>query len=377
MGLLPIETLFNAMQPDDYQLADFLSDDTFRAWVWGGGLRQPGTFWTDWWHNHPAQQPLMREAQNMLLAASLPDEYVPTEQTERFIEQTLYRLGQEGQPTRRPIHWRWLAAACCLLILSLGGWWIQSTGLPTLSNGLPGASMARRNESLRQITNSTDRPQLVTLTDGSTVLLQPSAQLLYPARFTGRNREVQLIGEAFFRVSHRPQQPFFVLAIDMVTKVLGTSFYIRANEADPISTVEVKTGQVAVFARTDLEQARQQTGLSARSVLVTPNQQVVFERRNGQMNRSLVDEPALLKLPDNNRDFTFTDTPVGEVFATLEAAYGVDIIYDADSLRHCSLTAPLGNETLYDKLRIICQAIGGRYEVIGAQIVVQADGCTE
>lgn len=363
------------MQPDTYQLDDFLSDASFRDWVRQGGLRQPDAHWTRYWHDHPVRQPLMRQAQNMLLAAHLTEETVAPEQTERFVRQTLAYLHPQPVRLQKSAVWRWAAAAAVVLLVGASGWFWVSLRHGITAETTP--ALVQTGATRRQLTNSTDRPRLVSLTDGSTVLLQPGATLDYPVQFKGPNREVMLMGEAFFRIAHNPKQPFLVLAGGMVTKVLGTSFSIRANEADPTVIVEVKTGRVAVFAQTELEQARRASGLSTRNLLVTPNQQVVFERTTGQMNRRLVEEPALLKIPDQNRDFVFTDVPVARVFATLETAYGVDIVFDADALQRCTLTAPLGNEPLFEKLNVICRAIGGRYEVVGAQVVVQSEGCDE
>jgi len=367
------------MQPDNDQLDVFLSDPTFRHWVRQGGMQQPDAPWSRWLQDNPAQQPTAEQARMILLAAHLPNETVAPEQTERFIEQVLaHTQGQQSRPLLNRLRWlipTWLSVAAAMIVLTIGLGWLLNRSDPVrpvtyqaLLNLVPAS---------QETQNTTDKPMLVRLADGTTVLLQPNARLSYPPSFTAANREVVLAGDAFFNVAHNPQQPFLVLANGMITKVLGTSFRIRANDADSIVTVEVKTGRVAVFAQADLNRARQSSGLSARSMLVTPNQQVVFLRQNEQMSQHLVAEPALLKSPEQNRDFSFTETPISQVFATLETAYGVDIVYDADALQRCSLTAPLGNEPLFDKLTIICRAIGGRYEVVGAQIVVQSDGCTD
>ncbi len=358
-------------------LDDFLADESFRDWARAGGLRQTDAYWSRYWFDHPDQQALMRQAQNILLAAHLPGESVAPEQTERFVQQTLTQLRSKTRV--RPLWVRaWPAVAAATIALVSGlTWWLLSSELPNTGHRSTEAVSGRVSEQTRETRNGTGTPQLITLADGSTVLLQAGASLRYPARFVGKNREVVLTGEAFFRVTKRPEQPFLVLANGMVTKVLGTSFRIRANATDPSVTLEVKTGRVAVFAQTDLDRERKSPGLSGPSLLVMPNQQVVFERRTGQMNHSLVDEPALLAIPEQNRNFGFIDTPIAQVFATLESAYGVDIVYDTDALQHCTLTAPLGNEPLFDKLTIICRAIGGRYEVVGAQVVVESEGCAE
>ncbi len=365
---------------DNLALLDtLLSDETFRAWVRQGGLRQPDAYWSRRWHQFPAQRAIMQQASTILLATHLPDEGISAEQTERLVQQTLRQIRPQPrfQPLRRNRKIIAGAVVAFALVLVAGlVWWGQPSPDPITQNGLSSASVAALRQTTNT-TNTTDKPQLLTLADGSTVRLQPNARLTYPVLFGPVNREVTLVGDAFFEITKDADHPFMVLANGMVTKVLGTSFRIQANASDPTVTVEVKTGRVAVFSQTDLEKARKSPGLSNQSLLVTPNQQVVFERSSRLMNRQLVANPVLLNIPEQNRDFDFVDAPVSRVFDTLETAYGVDIVYDADVLKNCSLTAPLGNEPLFDKLSIICRAIGGRYEVVGAQLVVQSEGCTD
>ncbi len=43
---------------------------------------------------------------------------------------------------------------------------------------------------------------------------------------------------------------------------------------------------------------------------------------------------------------------------TLEKAYGIEIIFNEETMKKCYLTVPLGEESMQEKLRIICQAIG-------------------
>jgi hypothetical protein len=73
--------------------------------------------------------------------------------------------------------------------------------------------------------------------------------------------------------------------------------------------------------------------------------------------------------------FEFDDTPVSEVFAVLEKSYSVDIVYDEELMHNCPLTASLTNESLFEKLNIICKAVEARYSLIDGQIVIDSKGC--
>lgn len=68
------------------------------------------------------------------------------------------------------------------------------------------------------------------LADGSRVFLNSESELTYPVRFTGGERRVLLKGEAFFEVKHCEDKPFVVESGDMLTRVLGTVFNVKAYE---------------------------------------------------------------------------------------------------------------------------------------------------
>lgn len=86
----------------------------------------------------------------------------------------------------------------------------------------------------------------ITLTDGSTVMLNVASRLEVPADFAAGDRTVRLRGEALFTVSHHAGTPFTVVAGGTVTRVLGTSFVVRRYGTDTMTTVAVETGKVAV-----------------------------------------------------------------------------------------------------------------------------------
>ena len=85
----------------------------------------------------------------------------------------------------------------------------------------------------------------VTLPDGTIVWLNVESTLRYPSRFAGKERMVELTGEAYFKVSKDAEHPFVVRTKHLTTRVLGTSFNFRSydNEASHVTLVE---GEVAV-----------------------------------------------------------------------------------------------------------------------------------
>jgi hypothetical protein len=59
----------------------------------------------------------------------------------------------------------------------------------------------------------------------------------------------------------------------------------------------------------------------------------------------------------------------------LQAAYGIPVLIDEEVLTTCTISASLGNEPFYEKLRIICKIINATYEVIDGTVVINTKGC--
>ena len=101
---------------------------------------------------------------------------------------------------------------------------------------------------------------LVTLSDGTRVMLNANSTLEYPASFDDAEvREVRLKGEAHFEVTKNPHRPFVVKAGEMQTQVLGTIFDVKAYRKDA-QKVTLMQGKVKVSnADTEVEMRPGQT----------------------------------------------------------------------------------------------------------------------
>ncbi len=224
---------------------------------------------------------------------------------------------------------------------------------------------------IMKVVNSGNTVRKVTLQDGSTVILEPGSELQYSRKFTNR-REVYLSGDAFFDVKKNPSYPFYVYANEITTKVLGTSFRVKANRGEKEIVVAVKTGKVSVFAKS----TNNELNKNVQEITLTPNQQVIYKRTEHVAVKKVVEEPEVIIgrpiLKDN-----YVNEPVILILKTLSESYGVEIRFDEASLSKCTLTSDIiEGEGLYDQLEIICNALGGTYKMENdASIVIEANGC--
>lgn len=220
----------------------------------------------------------------------------------------------------------------------------------------------------QEIRNDSNTPRIVTLEDGSVITLQPESKLTLPTKFAPSERVVGLTGEAFFDIERDTLRPFFVYSREVVTKVLGTSFTITARESDKQITVAVKTGKVSVF--TNRVKNKQSS-----EVILTPNQQAVYDRSEIVVTKELVEKPQVILEKPTIFMMKYNETPVSEIFAALEKNYGVQIEYNESVLRNCVLTTTMSEEGLFERIQVICKAIGATYSVDNAVIKIDGKRC--
>ncbi|QEC44714.1 FecR family protein [Pseudobacter ginsenosidimutans] len=166
-----------------------------------------------------------------------------------------------------------------------------------------------------------------TLPDGTKVWLNAASSLKYPTAFTGKQRAVQLTGEAYFEVAADMRKPFIVTANQKAeVEVLGTEFNINSydNEIDIKATlvngmVKVKNISTAVPASVNKE------------MLLKPGQQaIVIPAPAGNYPAITIDQSAdIEKITAWKKGlFNFEGSSLVEVMKELERWYDIEVSYE-------------------------------------------------
>lgn len=346
-----------------YDTADFVGDDAFVAWVKTG---ENTAYWENVAVHFPEQRGAMLQARAIILASSRLPAYKLKASEQQHIWDNIQENMSDTPPVRKRIQrWYWAAALLTATVAAL--WWMWKP--EDDKGGSVYRQLVQKHTSKNtEEVNSGTKPLVVTLPDGTSVVLQPGARLSYPACFGGScRREVFLSGVAFFEVSQNTLQPFVVYANEMVINVLGTSFNVRANEKDSLVQVLVKTGKVAIAVQP------QHSKIIAR---LAANEQAVLKRNTGFVDIQLYKPVNTMPQPEiMTYSFVFDNTPVDSVMKTIEGAYGVNIHYDSTLLASCRLTATLTDEPLREKIRLICKALEASCYIEGNNIILTAKGC--
>jgi transmembrane sensor len=363
----------------DYQkfkIEQFASDAFFREWVLAPTPASE-SFWEEWIEANPDKQSDVRQARILVLAFDEKYKDNLSEETVAHEIEELVRLAEDRKWRNQPNATRfvaWRIAAIFIVFCGLG--WLYYTNNSRVA--IIGSKQQEESASEPMLVkvNNTDKEMTVLLSDNSVATLMKGSSLTYPSRFSKEERKVYLNGEAFFDITKNPSKPFLVFANETVTKVLGTSFRVKAFEKDPEVIVVVKTGRVSVYPQKEYEQLANDRDHEVSGVVLTPNQQVVFRKKENRLEKGIVANPGMLAVSADQKELIFDDRPVSEILHSLENIYGIVIVFDDESLSACVISTQFNEENLKQRMSVICQAIGATYEMIDGQIIVNSKGCS-
>lgn len=272
---------------------------------------------------------------------------------------------------RKGVRSKYLAfAASVILISGLSIW--------ALNNKLFNKNEGQFSENLLNETNNSENFKKIRLVDGSVITLAPKSSISYPKKFLGNSREVFLNGKAFFEIEKNPKKPFLVHSEEIITKVIGTSFWIEPNKNKNSIEVKVVSGKVSVYEKIKLQKRLSQNSTN-NGVIITPNQKVEFFESSKVFVAGIIDNPLFINSSEkklaNKPNYKFIDAPISEVIAMYEENYGINIEVETEHLNNCPITADLNGVPYYTALEIICKSINVKYETTGTNILISGKGC--
>jgi len=205
----------------------------------------------------------------------------------------------------------------------------------------------------------------VMLPDGSKVWLNALSGLRFPAAFTGRERKVELNGEAYFEIAKNTSMPFKVTLAhgtseiagheSLEVDVLGTEFDLMAYADEERQKVTVING--AVSARSGHEQ-----------ITLQPNQQGYLDKKFYTLNlidSINVDEAIGWK----NGRFQFYDASIEAIMRQAARWYDVEVSYDGKVNQQFRGTIPR-NVNLSTLLKILEATGWVHFRIDGKKVTV-------
>jgi transmembrane sensor len=171
----------------------------------------------------------------------------------------------------------------------------------------------------------------IILPDGSKVWLNAASSLRFPTVFAGKERSVQLTGEAYFEIASirlvdsaqsgrrsGQKMPFHVQVNNMKVEVLGTHFNVMSYDNEKTINTTLLEGRVRVSAIGP--------GLSReQSAILKPNQQAVLSHDARLTIHADIDTEEVIAW--KNGLFQFNSADIQTIMRQIERWYDVDVQY--------------------------------------------------
>ncbi len=189
----------------------------------------------------------------------------------------------------------------------------------------------------------------IQLADGTTVWLNAGSKLIFPQKFTGKNRKVFLKGEAYFDVFKNKDIPFIVSTDKMNVTVHGTRFNMRDNETDNEMEIVLVEGAVSLKENGVLN-------ILGKEIKLVPNQKAVFNKTDSKTSiESNVDVSNYISWKDDLLEFD--QESILNVFNRLSRFYNVRFVTENNVEMSKKISGKLDlKESLEDVLKVVSDA---------------------
>lgn len=193
----------------------------------------------------------------------------------------------------------------------------------------------------------------ISLFDGSKVWLSPNSVFIYPKKFSGNTRDVELVdGRAFFDIVHQSNHPFLVKTKALNITVLGTSFEVRTYKKEGTTKVSVITGKVGVTIPGQPDNP---------AVMLLPKQQALLSN----IEHKIVTAPTN-ELVVNlwcKKPLVFEQENLNNVFKAIERQYNTHIEVADKNLLNQRISITLGNQRLDTIMEILSFTKNFKYKI--------------
>jgi ferric-dicitrate binding protein FerR (iron transport regulator) len=216
-------------------------------------------------------------------------------------------------------------------------------------------------EARKEIYNNLKTPKggeyIITLSDGTKVHLNAESELRHPEVFLEKERKVYLKGEAYFEVSPDENKPFIINVNGIITKVLGTTFNIRAYPEDEMIVTTLVDGKVNIINQKE-------------SRILSPGQQSIVKDLYTEINVQEVDTKKFTAWHIGR--LIYDNQPLDKILTELSRWYDFDLFYENARAKYIPFSCDLQRfENLSTLLTILEKTHKVKFTVNEKNIVVE------
>ena len=189
----------------------------------------------------------------------------------------------------------------------------------------------------------------VSLPDGTMAWLNGGSSIEYPEKFTGKSRELSMLGEVYFEVDSDRKHPFVVHTQNVDITAVGTSFNVQAYQEDSLVSVTLAEGIVDV-------------SMHETETTLVPGSRVVYNVNTGE-HEILTGEPYRW-CSWKDGILMFRNDPLGDVFKRLGQIYNTEFIVD-EEIQDDPYYATFKNDPLDRILVLLSRTAPISYRTVG------------
>lgn len=205
----------------------------------------------------------------------------------------------------------------------------------------------------------------IQLSDGTRVCLNAGSGLIFPQKFTGKQRKVFLNGEAYFDVKKISEKSFVVCTGNMDITVLGTQFNLKANDSEADLEVVLVEGSISMKENKMLE-------LFEKEIVLKPRQRAVYHK---DQNKTIIESNVNVDYFTCWKEgfFEFEKESILNVFNRLSKYYNVEFISDKRVELNRRISGKLDlKDSLEDVLKVLADAAPVSFRVDKEKIFVDS-----
>jgi len=295
-----------------FQIAEeVIADEQFQAWYYKTDELN-ATLWEQWILDNPSYLPLVHEAIQLLHDVQLKEKEIPPGQQQAAYERLMQSINEAPVITMKPKRAKWWLAAAAVLILMVSGYalWKNMSNEVVMNSGF--GKMAQYK-----------------LPDGSEVLLNANSRISISEEWKeGKDREVWINGEGFFKVQKTISKDRFIVHTDKLDVIVtGTQFNVINTDEE--TSVLLTEGSVTIKTK------------DGKEFFLKPGDYVRFEDNTVAIKP--VEEEKVLAWKEAKLDFN--ETPITEVAKVINRYYGIKVIV-ADTSNAKTISGIMPNNNL-------------------------------
>lgn len=201
----------------------------------------------------------------------------------------------------------------------------------------------------------------IELSDGTIIHLNSGTSLKYPIQFSkNHNRQVFLIGEAFFEVAKDKAHPFIVNAQKLNIEVLGTTFNVSSYSDDSVTDVVLVEGKVQLYKDKKIANNIVQLTPGIKGSNVEKQQNITTEKVNTSSYTAWV-----------QGNLVFKNTRFDAIVKKLERHYNVTFINKNKTLGKEVFNASFRDEPIDVVLKYFSDSYAIDYKIKDNKIIIQ------